>query len=207
MAAARGAGAESESNLESVIDRQSQQNTRAVKSAPAKRTWRQKILHEMRVVAIATAYFAVCFGFLMLFKKLTLAQYKVEFAALGMALFAALLAGKVVIVLEKVPMGGWVRRQPAVLEVLLRTALYVAAAFVVLVLERGFKHREESGGWGAGVIDVLKTSDNHQILAAMLCVGVAMLGFNFFIVLHRQYGTWPLLRLFLSKRDKESETL
>lgn len=188
-----------------VIERQSGKNSGVEESAPAKRSWRQRILREIRVVAIATAYFAVCFGFLMLFKKLTLAQYQVEFAALGMALFAAFLAGKVVIVLEKVPLGGWVARQPAVIEVLLRTAIYVVAAFIILILERGFEHRHEAGGWGAGVIEVLKTADNHQIFAAMLCVGVAMLGFNLFIVLNRQYGTWPLLRMFFSKRHKESE--
>ena len=188
--------------METVIERQTAQGAHAERAKP---TWRQRILHEIRIVAIATAYFAACFGFLMLFKKLTLAQYQVEFAALGMALFAALLAGKVVIVLEKVPLGGWVRRQPAVIEVMFRTAIYVFAAFVVLVLERGFHARHEAGGWGAGVIQVLETSSNHQIVAAMLCVAVAMLGFNMFVVLHRQYGTWPLLRLFFSKRREESE--
>jgi hypothetical protein len=155
----------------------------------------------MRVVAIATLYFLVCFGFLIFFKTLTLAQYQIDFQGLGLAVFAALLAGKVVIVLEKVPLGGWIRRQPAVIEVLVRTAIYVFGAFVVLMLEQGFHARHEAGGWMAGVIHVLKTRDKNQLVASTMAVGVAMLIFNIYVVLHRHLGTWPLLRLFFSRQS------
>jgi hypothetical protein len=185
--------------MATVLERQIADGAPAAPAARAKKTWKQKILHEIRVVAIATLYFLVCFGFLMLFKHLTLAQYKIDFQGFGMAIFAALLAGKVVIVLEKIPLGGWTRSQPAVIEVLLRTAIYVLGAFAVLMLEQGFHARHEAGGWMAGVVHVLKTRDRDQMIASTMGVGVAMLIFNLYVVLHRYLGTWPLLRLFFGR--------
>jgi len=191
--------------VETVVERQSSGSRDAAVCAPAGFSWRQKILREMRVVALATLYFAVCFGFLMLFKHLTLAQYKIDFRGLSLAIFAALLAGKVVVVLEKVPLGGWVRSQPAALEVVLRTVIYVAGALIVLFLERGFHARHEAGGFWAGVIHAIQTRDRNQHLATLIGVGVAMLGFNLFVVLHRHFGTWPLLRLFFSRRPQRRD--
>ena len=185
--------------METVLDRQTLQATPGAASAPAKKTWKQKILHEMRVVAIATMYFLVCFGFLMIFKRLTLAQYEIDFKGLGLAVFAALLAGKVVIVLEKVPLGVWIRKQPAMIEVLLRTVLYVLGAFVVLMLEQGFHARKEAGGWLAGTLHVMVTKDRNQLLASLIGVFVTMLIFNIFVIVHRSLGTWPLLRLYFSR--------
>ena len=186
--------------METVLDRQTAERAPSAGTAPTKKTWKQKILHEMRVVAIATLYFFVCFGFLMLFKRLTLAAYQINFAGLGMAVFAALLAGKVVIVLEKVPLGGWIRRQPAVIEVLLRSLVYVLGAFVVLMLEQGFHARHQAGGWLRGTWHVLENKDRNQLFASLIGVFVTMLIFNIFIIAHRSYGTWPLLRLYFSRQ-------
>jgi len=55
----------------------------AVATSPIVRNWRQKLLHEIKVVGLVTLYFAFCFGILMLLKRLILAQYQIGFRGLS----------------------------------------------------------------------------------------------------------------------------
>src|SRR4051812_24020062 len=89
---------------------------RAVTEAESPRGWRQKLLREIKIVGLITIYFALCFAVMMLLKHLVLAQHEIQFRGLSLAIVAALVVGKVVAVLEKVPLGPWVRRQPAALD-------------------------------------------------------------------------------------------
>jgi hypothetical protein len=119
-----------------------------------RRSWWAKfglwLLHEIKVVWLFTVYFGLCFALLMLLKRLVLSQYEIGFRGLGLAVLAALLVAKVLAVLEKVPLGQWVRRRPAAIDVVVRTVLYTLGVFLVLVIEKGFKGRDEAGGFRPG---------------------------------------------------------
>ena len=58
------------------------------------------LLHEIKVVWLFTVYFAIAFTLLMLLKRLTLAQYEIRFQGLGVAVLAALLVAKGLLVWE-----------------------------------------------------------------------------------------------------------
>src|SRR5215471_10733365 len=160
---------------------------------------RNKVVEELRAVLVTTFYFAVCFGLLVLLKRLYLAEYEIEFAGLSLALVGALIAAKVVLVMEHVSLGQWVRNHAALVEVLLRTLLYSIGAFAVLLLEKGFEARHEHGGFVAGVTWVFQNREVHQVWADTIGVGCAMLLFNSMSVMQRQLGKGYLRRLFLSR--------
>jgi hypothetical protein len=162
-------------------------------------SFRQKVSREIRLFAATTLYFAICFGVLVLLKRLYLAEYQVEVTGLSLALVGALVAAKVVLVMEHVSLGQWVRAHPALLEVVLRTLLYSIVAFVVMWLERGFEARHEHGGFVSGLVWVFQHRDLHHILADTIIVGGAFLGFNALSVLQRHLGEGGLRRLFLSR--------
>src|SRR5215831_15516989 len=111
----------------------------------------QKLAHEFRVVVVTTAYFAVWFGVLVALKRLLLADYEIQFRGLSLALISALIVAKVVLLLEHVTLGQWVRNHAVAVDVLLRTLLYALGVAMVLLLERGFEARHEHGGFGGGV--------------------------------------------------------
>jgi len=69
----------------------------------------QKLKDEIKAVAITTLYFATWLGLLVLLKKLILEEYQIEFHGLSVALVGALVLAKVVLVLEHVSLGTWVR--------------------------------------------------------------------------------------------------
>jgi hypothetical protein len=110
-----------------------------------------KLQHELRAVISATLFFGVWIGALMLLKTLVLDEYHIGFSGWSKAVLGALVLAKVVLILEHVPLGAWVRARPAWVDVALRTALYAAGTLLVLVIEHGLHGRREHGGFLAAV--------------------------------------------------------
>src|SRR5215831_4677395 len=131
----------------------------------------QKLAHEFRVVVVTTAYFAVCFGVLVALKRLLLADYQIQFRGFSLALVSALIVAKVVLILEHVTLGQWIRNHAVAVDVVLRTLLYTVGVAAALLLERGFEARHEHGGFGAGVAWVFQHRDMHHVWADTLVVG------------------------------------
>ncbi len=158
---------------------------------------RTRALHEIKSIALVTLYFAACFLVLMFMKRLVLAQYGVEFRGISIALIGALVAAKVVLIMEKVPLGDWVRARPVIVDTLLRTLLYMVGVAVVQLLETAFESRHESGGFWPALLNVLHHRDIHHILANTIGIGGALLAFNVMTVLQLHLGSGHLRRLFL----------
>lgn len=151
---------------------------------------------ELRTLVAVTLYFAACFTVVMVLKQLLLAEYGIRFNGIATAVIVALVTAKVVIVLQKVPLGRWVEHQPAVVDVVVRTIFYTSATMVALLLERAFESRAEHGGFAASVAMVFEHRDIAQVWATTICVSLAFLAYNAFAVLHRALGSrrvWQIL--------------
>jgi hypothetical protein len=74
---------------------------------------KHKLKDEIKAVGLTTLYFATWIGVLVVLKQLVLEEYRIQFNGLSMALVGALILAKVVLVLEHVPLGGWIRTRPA----------------------------------------------------------------------------------------------
>lgn len=157
---------------------------------------REKLKHELGALAKAGLYFAVWLGVLVVLKTLILEEYQIEFQGLSVALGGALVLSKVVLILEKVPMGACVRRQAAWIEVALRTSLYTLGVAVVLLLERAFEGRLEHGGFAGSVWSVLRDPELAHVWVNTIVVGGALLSYNVLWVIRRHLGEGGLLRLF-----------
>lgn len=158
----------------------------------------QKLVHEVKSVALATIFFAVWIGALVLLKRLVLAEYEIEFYGFSAALVGVLVLAKVVVVLERVPLGGWVRRSPAWVDVFLRTALYAAGVVVVLAIEHGVRGRGEHGGFTGAVRAAFAEVNAPHLWANVLCVSGALLVYNALAVVRLHLGGRSLLGLFLA---------
>jgi len=167
---------------------------------------RQKLRNEIRAVALATLYFATWIGVLVFLKQLALAEYRIEFHGLSLALVGALVLAKVVLVLEHVPLGAWIRTRPALVDVILRTSLYAFGVLVVLLLEKAFEGRHDHGGFGPSLIAVFQHAEVHHVWVNTICLSGALLGYNVLTVVRRHLGEGGLIRLFLSPLPEESRT-
>jgi hypothetical protein len=168
-------------------------------------SFQEKLKHEFRAVVVVTLYFAAWLGTLMLLKLLILEEYEVQFRGFSMALIGALILAKVVLILEHVPLGEWLRKRPVLLDAILRTVLYAFGTFVVLLLERAFESRHEQGGFGPALLNVFHHRDTPHVWANILCVTGALLFYNLLLALKRQLGAGGLGRLLLSPPLRETE--
>ena len=160
----------------------------------------KKLIHELRAVVVVTLFFAAWLGVFMGLKILILEGYQIRFGSVSAVLIGALVLAKVVLILEHVPLGAWVNRQPVLVDVILRTLLYAFGTFVVMLLEKSFESRHEQGGFGPALTNVFQHRDMPQILANTICVTGALLFHNLLSALNHHLGSGGLARVFLKSR-------
>lgn len=158
---------------------------------------KQRLIHEIKAVGLVAAYFGCWLGALVLVKTLLLKEYQIEFNGVSRVLVGTIVLAKVVLILEKVPFGTWVRARPAWVDVVLRTALFACGVFVLVWLERGFNKRHEYGGFGPSLAAVLQHADAAHIWVNTFCLSIALLGYNALSVIRKTLGAGGLARLFL----------
>ena len=163
----------------------------------------QKLKHELASVISLTLYFGCWLGILVLFKYLLLTEYQIAFTGASVALVGALVLAKVVLVLEYVSLGAWVRAQPAWVDVVLRTVLYSFGVFILLLLEKAFEGRHEYGGFDAALSAVFQHAVGTHVVLNTLCVTAALLSYNMLSVVRKRLGKGALLRMFNSPLPKE----
>ena len=165
-----------------------------------------RLQEELKTLALVFLYFAGWLAFLMLIKHLVLAEYAIEVTGLAKALVGALILSKVVMILEYVPLGKWLRDWPAWGDVVVRTILYGLGVLVVLLLEKGFEGRHEYGGFGASLTAVFDHADIHQVWLNLAVVSGALLVYNVLSVIKRYLGDGGILRVLVKPLPEEPET-
>ena len=169
-------------------------------------SFKQKLKDEIKAVGIAALYFGFWIAGLLLLKTLVLAEYKIAFHGWSMAVVGALVLSKVVLVLEHISLGAWVRSRPAWVDVVLRTVMYSLGVALVLAIEKGFEARQEYGGFGQALRNLLQQTDVNHVWANTVALSGAIFGFNVLTVVRRHLGKGGLLQMFslpLPERGKE----
>jgi hypothetical protein len=164
---------------------------------------RKKLRHEIKAIVLVTLFFAAWLGVLMGLKVLILEGYQIRFAGVSAVLIGALVLAKVVLILEHVSLGGWLRNQPVLVDVILRTLLYASGTLVVMLLEKAFESRHEQGGFGPALMNVFQHRDMPHVWVNTICVTGALLFHNLLSALNHHLGTGGLARIFLSPRKHD----
>jgi hypothetical protein len=159
-----------------------------------------KLKRELKAVALAALYFGCWIAALLFIKSLVLAEYSIEFRHYSLAVVGALILSKVVLILEHVPLGPWVRSRPAWVDVALRTVLYSAGVALVMILEKGIEGRHEHGGFVGAVRSTLQSEDVYHLWANSVCITGAILVYNALSVVRHHLGEGGLARLFFSSQ-------
>lgn len=165
-----------------------------------------KLKHELQAVAVATLFFGLWLGVLVLLKTLVLAEYQIGFAGWSRVVGGALILGKVALLLEHVSLGAWEHRWSAWASVLVRTALYSLGVLLVLLLEHGIRERHEHGGVVAAAVAGFRDTSDLHILLNTLVVSGALLAYNAVSVIRRHLGPFALLRMFRMPLPREGQT-
>jgi len=159
----------------------------------------EKAKWELKALGIAMLYFGAWFAALLVIKSLVLAEYHIEFRHYSMAFLGALVLAKVVLVLEHVSLGSWIRSQPAWVDVVLRTALYALGVLAVMAVEKGIEGRHHDGGFAEAVKAAIQGADSYHLWVNAICVSGALLVYNSLSVIRAHLGQGGLLALYVSR--------
>ena len=165
----------------------------------AKDSLSARLAHEAKTIALVALYFGCWLAALFLIKLFLLTDYGIAFSGLSKALIGALILSKVVLILEHVSLGAWVKSMPAWIDVMLRTVLYSLGVLVVLILEKGFDGRHEYGGFVTSLGAVFQHIDIYHTLVNAIAISGALLVYNVLAVIRRHLGEGGLLKLFLHR--------
>lgn len=152
--------------------------------------------HEIKEVGLVALYFFFSFGVLLMLKKLFLAEYQVEVHAISAAAVSALIAAKIVIVLDATHAGSRFDASfPLGLAAVYKTLVYILATFVVLYMEKLIEAYWEIGTLGQAISDVWEHRNRNIMLAKVLCVGLTFFVYHLYAGLDRRLGEGTLRRL------------
>ena len=161
----------------------------------------EKLKHELKSVAAVTLFFGLWIGVLILLKTLVLQEYQLGFSGWSKVVVGALILGKVVILLEHVSLGSWIRSRPAWVDVILRTGLYSLGVCAVTLVEHGLSERTEHGGFIAALRAELYDAKFPHVLVNTICLSGALLAYNILAVIRNDLGHGRLLRMFLAPQS------
>ena len=160
------------------------------------------VKHEFKEVGLVTLYFLFCFGIILTLKKLFLADYQIEFHALSAAVIGALVAAKVVVVMDHARAGTrFDASRPLAATVAYKTLVYGAAGAVVLFAEELFHAYRATGGLEVAFAELWTHLDKNVILAKVICVTLAFAGYHFYAEIDRRLGEGTLRRLLWSRDE------
>ena len=159
-----------------------------------------KVKHEAKQIGLVTLYFLFCFGTAVALKKLILAAYQIEFYALSVAVIAALVVAKVVIVLDATHTATrFDARHPVWIAALYKTLIYSLATSVVLAVEKVFHAYRETGSLGPAVLEAWTHRDHNVMLAKVIVIGLAFAVYHVYVGIDRKLGKGTLWRLLVSR--------
>ena len=113
----------------------------------------------------------------MLMKVLLLEEYNIKPTGVSIVLVGSLVAAKAVIILQHVPLG--TKGKPVIVDILLRTILYLAGVAILMLLEHAFETRKEFGGFLNALKNLGKSADIYHVLVNLICVFGALFFYNF----------------------------
>ena len=171
------------------------------------KTFWQKAVKEIKSILGVTLYFALWFGVLMFLKQWMLADYNIAFRGLSIALISSLVMAKVVLLMDLIKFGKWVEKQPAIVDVVLRTMLYSLGVMIVFLLEKAFESRHEEGGFGNAIAHVFHHRDIYKVWAGTLVIGISLFFFNVYSIIKKRYANHEIAKLLFKTPLKDIKSM
>ena len=135
---------------------------------------------EFRASRPVFLFFLTGFLLVLLIVKLSLADYSIEVSTVSRALIGALVAAKVVLVLDRTPISRELANFPHIVRVLLRTIVYGAGVVILGYAERVLDTFRHLGSLSLAVADVVEHNSVHRLLAVAL--GTSMVFAVYFVL-------------------------
>jgi hypothetical protein len=157
--------------------------------------WKKEL---KQILYIALTFF-ILFVLFQLIKKALLAEYNIKYTAFGVALVGSLIIGKVVLLVDLLPLTKRLDYLPKVWGVFYRSFIYLAGYILLTLIEHSIKGLIK----GDGFIEACKGAFHHLgergFVASVIGLYIVFLFFNTFWILRNHYGPKELFNIYFKK--------
>jgi hypothetical protein len=161
------------------------------------------LIKELKEVLPPTVFFAVSFNIIVLTTQLILADYAARFVSFMVAITAALVVGKAVLVANELPFLRRFDRAPLIQPILFKTAVYFVVVFLVRILEKIVEYFL-GGGAMAGLPEYVSENFSwHRFAAVQIWIFVLFLIYTTASELNTLFGDGELYKIFFTRRSSE----
>ena len=154
---------------------------------------------ELREVFPVTLFFFLGFILVSLIVKLMLEEYDIPVKIFSQSMVAALIIGKVVLVLEQVRLEDRFPNSPKGVLVTIKTAFYGFWAIVVGFLERIVEAWRATGGFASGLHEAWMHTEIHRFSAVILCVTILFATYFTFLEVEKKMGRGAIVALLFKR--------
>jgi hypothetical protein len=159
-----------------------------------------KVKKEMIDVGLITLYFFTCFAIFMIIKKLVLFEYKISFYGWSTAVVGALIMGKVVFIIDKMPIHKWLKHLKPIYEILFKAIVYTLLVFIVSVLEKTVHYWIDNPLLGTWESHLFGHGKGAMMLAHSIYIYFCFVGFYFIHFLVEMFGRDKIIELLTKTR-------
>jgi hypothetical protein len=170
------------------------------KAANDKPTLWTRFVHELKACWLIVLYLSAFFGVFTTYQRLMLAHHNIRYGDFGVAIVKALVLAKVILVAEKLRLGGRFRDKPLSIPTLYDTIVFTLCVYLVHFVEAAIRHVVRHGASGLG--GALLAEIDYETLARGFVVLFAFIPFFAVRELSRALGERKLTDMFF--REKRS---
>ncbi len=164
---------------------------------PKRSLW-TRFLVELKAYWIIVLYLSIFFGVFTTFQRLMLAQHGIEYGEYGIGIIKALVLGKVILIAEKLGVGGRFRGKPLSIPTLWDTLIFTLCVALFHFAEVAIKHLIHAGT--TGLAAAVTSELDYAFVAHALVVFFAFIPFFAVRELTRVMGEGKLSQLFFARR-------
>ena len=158
-----------------------------------------KLLEEFRHILPPTIYFFVGFNLVLLTKRLMLEQYLIQFTGFFIATGAALIVGKVVLVVDMMPFLKRFDHAPLAKPILFKTIVYTLFVFVARLIEAMIHYFAAGGHVGGFIAEQVADFTWSRFIATQLWIFVLFLGYVTGSELNQLLGDGELAKIMFTR--------
>ena len=159
-----------------------------------------KLKKEIQEVGLITLYFFSCFAIFMIIKKLVLFEYKITFYGWSSALFGALVMGKAVFFIDKMPIHNWLKTLKPIYEIFIKALVYTMLVFLVSIIEKTIHYWIQDPLIGSWQSHLFGHGKDAMLVAHAIYIYFCFVAFFFIHFLVEMFGRDKILKLLTTQR-------
>ncbi|AFZ53601.1 hypothetical protein H6G11_11575 [Cyanobacterium aponinum FACHB-4101] len=159
----------------------------------------EKIKKELKKVGSLTLFFLIGFAYILITMKFLLAEYDIDVYVFSKTIISALVAAKVVAIMDAMPFINLYSNSPGYIRVMYKSLIYVGGVFIISLVEDLFHTYRQVNSIQGAISIFIETRHFFHFMAVTMSISLVFIIHNIFYEIDSYLGKGKLAKLFFEK--------